>query len=421
MQTNSHREIVDESDVFVDVHKAIRRMHPVSYYKIPKASIDEGILGVDGAGPTRTTLPRKLSTLSDSQIKGPKARLNRRRSSGGMESIEIRNQDPQLRQHLSHLGPSNLASAPKSTRINTVKIKPARVTLNSPSPPHPHSRTPDPIFSPRSLGTSPAAPLLKENRQSPSAESSLLSAGYQASDAARAVHYGTLSTSPKGKPKAPVEQIHKVPTQPSPLHLSEGVYGDGDASPTSRDPAHPSILVDTTETASHASMIALAGSVGSSYPAKLVVTPARSVEQLSNENVSIAEDNESSHSGPATGIAPSPEEPSADTPSRLAIARSGSIYQRGLEVDGVPKVVLDVHEDDHHGVRLEVTATATRIGEAEGTAPGPSEIGEERAPSPRDAEADAEPRKKRRRRYKKKKPKGGPSEDPGSADGGVAL
>ena len=427
--TNGRREIVDESDVFVDVHKAIRRMHPVSYYRIPKASIDERTLGVDGADVAKTvTLPRKLSTLSDSQVKGPTARLKRRRSSGGMESIEIRNQDPQLRQHLSHLGPSNLASAPKQTRINTVKIKPAQVTLASPSPPPPRSRTPDPIVSPRSLATSPAAPLKENSRQSLTAETGLLSAGYQASDAVHAVNYGTLSTSPKWKPRALVEHSQLATSQPSPLRLSEGAKSVDYGPSTAKDPApqhsdHPSILVDTTD---HASMIAHSGSVGSSYPAKLIVTPAQSVEHLSNENESLADENESSPSGLVAGAsAPSPAEgPSGDTPNRLPIARSGSIFERGLEVDGVPKVVLDVHEDNQHGVRLEVTPTATRIGDAEGTAPGPSEIDENRAASPRDAEADAEPRKKRRRRYKKKKPKGGPSgsgEDPGSAEGGVAL
>ena len=399
--------------------------------------MDEGTLGVEGADLTKTvTLPRKLSTLSDSQAKGPTAKLKRRRSSGGMESIEIRNQDPQLRQHRSHLGPSNLASAPKQTRINTVKIKPAQVILSSPSPSHPHSRTPDPILSPRSLAASPAAPLLKENSsQSLGAETSLLSAGYQASDAPHAVNYGTLNTSPKWKPRTPGEQLQQAPTQPSLLRISEGVYSlddGGSHSPTSKDTArsqvgNQSILIDTTETSSHASMIAHAGSVGSSYPAKLVVTPTRSVEQVSNENESLADEDESSQSGPAEGVVaqpPAEASPSGDTPSRLAIARSGSIFERGLEVDGVPKVVLDVHEDDQHGVRLEATVTATRIGDAEGTAPGPSEIDEDRAVSPRDAEADAEPRKKRRRRYKKKKPKAGPSgdgEDPGSAEGGVAL
>ncbi len=36
---------------------------------------------------------------------------------------------PQLRDHLKHLGPSNLASRPRQTRYNTVKIKPGSGTL----------------------------------------------------------------------------------------------------------------------------------------------------------------------------------------------------------------------------------------------------------------------------------------------------
>jgi metal transporter CNNM len=433
VQTNGRREIIDESDVFVDVHKAIRRMHPVSYYRIPKAAVDEGSLAVEGADLTKNvTLPRKLSPLSDSQARGPTAKLKRRRSSGGMESIAIRNQDPQLRRHLSHLGPSNLASAPKQTRINTVKIKPAHVALSSPSPPRPRSTTPDPILSPISPTTS--ALQNEDSRQSPNPETSLLSAGYRAGDAVRAVNYGTLTASPKWKPRTPVEQLQQAPTQPSPLRISEGMYGtDHGPQSASKDPGPPqtentSILIDATDTASYTSMIAHAGSVGS-YPAKFVVTPTRSVEQISLENESLEDENESRQSGAAGTASPSVAGPSSaasapeDAPSRLSVARSGSIFERGLEVGGVPKVVLDVH-DDQLSIRLEDTAaSATGIGTAEGSAPGPSEIGEDRAGSRGDAEADAEPRKKRRRRYKKKKPKGGPSvgEDPGSADGGVAL
>lgn len=38
-------------------------------------------------------------------------------------------QKPQIRDHLKHLGPSNLASRPRQTRYNTVKIKPGSGTL----------------------------------------------------------------------------------------------------------------------------------------------------------------------------------------------------------------------------------------------------------------------------------------------------
>ena len=58
----------------------------------------------------------------------------RRRSSGAAgHSLDrsttrgIRSDDPEIKQHLKHLGPSNAASRPKATRIGTVKIKQAVV------------------------------------------------------------------------------------------------------------------------------------------------------------------------------------------------------------------------------------------------------------------------------------------------------
>lgn len=53
----------------------------------------------------------------------------RRRSSGSKGTMEpLRSDDPEVMQHLKHLGPSNAANRPKSTRINTVKIKPGGQT-----------------------------------------------------------------------------------------------------------------------------------------------------------------------------------------------------------------------------------------------------------------------------------------------------
>jgi metal transporter CNNM len=55
----------------------------------------------------------------------PKTTTFMRRSSSGADGIPItiRGTVDDMREHLKHLGPSNLASRPKSTRYNTVKIK----------------------------------------------------------------------------------------------------------------------------------------------------------------------------------------------------------------------------------------------------------------------------------------------------------
>lgn len=58
----------------------------------------------------------------------------RRRSSNGssrdpIKPIQIRSNTADLRQHLKHLGPSNVASRPKATKYTSVKIKPGVQTI----------------------------------------------------------------------------------------------------------------------------------------------------------------------------------------------------------------------------------------------------------------------------------------------------
>src|SRR6201996_6851371 len=85
-------EIVDESDVFVDVHKAIRRINPVSYFRIPKDE-SKPLDQVDETSPMRPEniehAPRRLSGISDGAMRTKAAKLTRRRSSGGTEAIPI--------------------------------------------------------------------------------------------------------------------------------------------------------------------------------------------------------------------------------------------------------------------------------------------------------------------------------------------
>lgn len=133
-------EIIDESDVFVDIHKAIRRMAPAPRMRVPKGAIvtdasvrkqseakKDGDTDADQAGANGQ---RKLS-LPETPGGKPTTFLVRRRSSGtggsldrGTLTLALRSDDPDFRQHLKHLGPSNVATRPKSTRIPTVKIKP---------------------------------------------------------------------------------------------------------------------------------------------------------------------------------------------------------------------------------------------------------------------------------------------------------
>ncbi|KFY39822.1 hypothetical protein V494_03813 [Pseudogymnoascus sp. VKM F-4513 (FW-928)] len=140
-------EIIDESDVYIDVHKAIRRLAPAPTYRraakgqivadndIPKLQGLQGspVVGSDANSKGSSSGRRQLSidgkTPSQSPATfgtSPKATFMIRRSSAAADggSVTVRGNATDIREHLKHLGPSNLASRPKSTRYNTVKIKP---------------------------------------------------------------------------------------------------------------------------------------------------------------------------------------------------------------------------------------------------------------------------------------------------------
>ncbi len=145
-------EIIDESDVFVDVHKAIRRLAPAPRTRAPKGQIvedptistandHEGILIDIDEGETLSPIDLQKKPKKNPDLLPPKAKGYdysssphrsiphvRRRSSGGSQVGELkgarRTNAGELREHLMHLGPSNLASRPKATRWTSVKIKP---------------------------------------------------------------------------------------------------------------------------------------------------------------------------------------------------------------------------------------------------------------------------------------------------------
>ena len=137
-------EIIDESDVFVDVHKAIRRMNPAPKTRFNRASISESIdeseMDSKDAGEDAPLL-RRTSTdgsrrrgMANGQ--GQTTLLMRRRSSAASEGthdtlkpIPVRTSTEDMRRHLKHLGPSNVASKPRATKFASVKIKPGVGTI----------------------------------------------------------------------------------------------------------------------------------------------------------------------------------------------------------------------------------------------------------------------------------------------------
>lgn len=139
-------EIIDESDVFVDVHKAIRRIAPApkqrfnskvfaSDYVVEdteddgkEASENEPLLGnkkKDDGASRKPTLQNGQATF-----------LMRRKSSAASDAareaakpVPVRSSATDMREHLKHLGPSNAASNPRQTKFSNVKIKPGVGTI----------------------------------------------------------------------------------------------------------------------------------------------------------------------------------------------------------------------------------------------------------------------------------------------------
>ncbi|KAL8998343.1 MAG: hypothetical protein Q9169_002556 [Polycauliona sp. 2 TL-2023] len=138
-------EIIDESDVYIDVHKAIRRTNLAPKTKIGKHGVvaepetdiaqrEEDLIDLgDENKPQHKALQRTATgELAANGSASDKAKPNpslRRTSS--ILSVTKDGQPKPLTNvdQFRHLGPSNLASRPRQTRYNTVKIKPGGGSL----------------------------------------------------------------------------------------------------------------------------------------------------------------------------------------------------------------------------------------------------------------------------------------------------
>ncbi|KAI1148103.1 hypothetical protein F4825DRAFT_434964 [Nemania diffusa] len=139
-------EIIDESDVYVDVHRAIRRAHPGPHARaqrrdlmVKDTAVRDGVL-VDladeegeGAGdpPSQHKRTSSLSGRPETLSQSPKTTtLLMRKASADQNGKTVHTTVPvkanleDMRDQFKNLGPSNPASNPKSTRVSAVKIKP---------------------------------------------------------------------------------------------------------------------------------------------------------------------------------------------------------------------------------------------------------------------------------------------------------
>lgn len=230
-------EIIDESDVFVDVHKAIRRMAPAPRTRYGKVSavVESDVEGADAGedtpllgGKDEQQVPSRKPSLVDGQRT---TFLMRRKSSNASESTrsnsrpaQVRGNAQDLRRHLSHLGPSNVASKPKPTKYTSVKIKPGVGTIPegqaTTTGVGEAGRSPRPSIS----ETQPLAPL-----NGGEGAGLLKDAGKDAADGVSAVHagYGTLRPSSRASSRrAPLDEEeitvdNTATTDPDKLNAAE--------------------------------------------------------------------------------------------------------------------------------------------------------------------------------------------------------
>ncbi|KAI9736552.1 MAG: hypothetical protein M1818_006063 [Claussenomyces sp. TS43310] len=217
-------EIIDESDVYIDVHKAIRRMTPAPKARVAKGHIvadpdvaavpEDHLLDIGDESTNHEDSPRKkIESLSAKRTNStgigtsPKTTFMKRSPSSNIDGqanvpITVRANAADMREHLKHLGPSNLASRPKSTRYNTVKIKQA-FPLNGTTP-EPGIRSSNADESYRDNSAFPAA-------QGGEGDGLLRSAERHASNDVQALYpgYGTVvdQSSPAKSPEQTVKSV----------------------------------------------------------------------------------------------------------------------------------------------------------------------------------------------------------------------
>ena len=231
-------EIVDESDVFIDVQKAIRRNKPAPHMRIPRGHIVEEPAATEVTTTTNGDLVdiTENQTLSPDDLKKPAvegpptqkpklvshASFARRRSSAtsNPDTSTKRNakgSTDELKGQFKHLGPSNLATRPKATRFNTVKIKPG--SGSEALKPHPERMAPV-----RRISESVT------EHQTGFGQDILPSGGREASDAVQKLqqegNYGTLSVSPDNR--RPSSANKAIQAQPDELGIPKVQIEGGD-------------------------------------------------------------------------------------------------------------------------------------------------------------------------------------------------
>ncbi|KAK4989719.1 cell agglutination protein Mam3 [Elasticomyces elasticus] len=336
-------EIIDESDVYVDVHKAIRRMAPAPKLRLPKGGVVTDSQPSEGVGKEGDTdTPDEQTSLLDKKGEpnagsrkpsvtegGPTVMLRRRSSNGAMPRerlVPVRSHTADMRQHLKHLGPSNVASRPKATKYSSVKIKPGVGTI-----PENRAATSSEV---RSLSNS--LPLVVPEDSVPAPEGGvgtglLSSAGKDASDGVQAVAqgYGTMSA-PTTRERSASHQEESTPTKMSAAEASRIAQEHQSPSPSAGGKPQQDSHDGTEERDEPRRPEKLVVDIGSS---SRPVSRPRSSSETRNGN----DDNSDNDDVPEL------ESRATSTNKPKRTARSGSITESTIDVGGVTKVVLETN------------------------------------------------------------------------------
>lgn len=320
-------------------------MAPAPRTRVPKGKVvtdtsrktsEQPLIDVDTAEQPNGDAPRKLSLPEFSENPPLTSFLVRRRSSGNKANLApVSSNDPDIYEHLKHLGPSNAANRPKSTRINTVKIKPATAAAIPPT-------------IPENARPAQDAPVVAQDSHAPEGgvgQGLLASAGREAKDGVHsvAVGYGTMTPNGDRMSWKSGRSSHRAVDE-EPQSPKSTVY-DNDT-----------LVVDNGKQREH------------SKPRSRSVSTIASLR--SNDSYSKSPLN------------------------KRHTARSGSISENVVDVNGIKKIVLETtSSSDSEGKTLLVTP-------ADGTqddSKGHSDVESSHAGS------KSESKKKRKKRGKKKK------------------
>lgn len=278
------------------------------------------------------TRKSSLPEMNDALLKP--AFMLRRRSSGSKGTMEpLRSDDPEVMQHLRHLGPSNAANRPKQTRINTVKIKPGQ------APDIPNTIPENAQVASDSISMHEHAP------QGGIGEGLLASAGRDASDGVHslAVGYGTMA--PSGDRMS--------------WKSGRSGWREADDEPTSPK----------------------GGSIASGEPVHLAPSDRPSNHHQRSRSVSTIASLRSAKSR------------SRSPPKKRHTARSGSISENVVDVNGIKKIVLETTSSSDEGKGASNQADGGEDARNQHSETESSNIGGDKGAS----------KKKRKKRGKKKK------------------